>query len=175
MYGSQHLIKWDGSETGGVIGQTIGNDQLAVVEESATRINDVGHVAFPFALFGFEQGFAEAADHFSKIIAIEEERTDAVLSHRADTVAEDQPPCVGLDGGSAVPKLDQFPRESRFQEHPAFIPEVDVVGKHEVDVLVVLAGERGIEAVDFPGEDSHAFVFGARQLAFALRSDGRGG
>ena len=73
MHSSQHLIKWDGSETGGVIGQTIGNDQLAVVEESATRINDVGHVAFPFALVGFEQGFAEAANHFSKIIAIEEE------------------------------------------------------------------------------------------------------
>src|SRR5216683_2553919 len=73
MHSSQHLIKWDGSETGGVIGQTIGNDQLAVVEESATRINDVGHVAFPFALVGFEQGFTEAADHFSKIIAIEEE------------------------------------------------------------------------------------------------------
>jgi hypothetical protein len=74
------------------------------------------------------------------------------------------PPCVGLDGGSAVPKLDQFPRESRFKEHPAFIPEVDVVGKHKVDVLVVLAGERGIEAVDFPGKDGHAFVFGARTI-----------
>jgi hypothetical protein len=62
-------------------------------------------------------------------------------------VADDQPACVGLNGGSGVPKLDQFPRDSRFKEHLALIPEVDVVGKHEGDVLVVLAGEHGIEAV----------------------------
>ena len=41
----------------------------------------------------------------------------------------------------------------------ALIPEVDVVGKHQVDVLVVLAGEHGIAAVDLPREDGHAFVF----------------
>src|SRR5713101_1656188 len=118
MHGSQHLIEWNGSDARGVIGQTIRNDELAVVEERAARINDVGHVAFPFVVVGCEQRFAEAADYFGGIIAIEEERTDAVLAHRADTVAEDQPPCIGLKGGSAVPKLDQFPRASRCKEHP---------------------------------------------------------
>src|SRR2546430_10841367 len=44
------------------------------------------------------------------------------------------------------------------------MPEVDVLRKHEVDVLVVLAGEHGIEAVDFPGEDGHAFVFRGRTV-----------
>ena len=98
------------------------------------------------------------------IVAIEQERADAVLSHGADTVAEDQPAGIGLDGGSAVPKLDQFPGERRFEEHLALIPEVDVVGKHQVDVLVVLAGEHGIEAVDLPGEQGHAFVLGGRTV-----------
>src|SRR6266849_754053 len=54
IHGSQHLIEWDGRESGGVIGHTIRNDQFAVVEESAARINDVGHVAFPFVLVRFE-------------------------------------------------------------------------------------------------------------------------
>src|SRR5436853_6411954 len=115
MHGSQHLIEWDGSETRGVIGKTIRNDQFAVVEESATRINDVGDVAFSFVFIGLEQRFAEAADHFAGIIAIEQKRANAVLSHRANTMAEDQPSGTGLDGGSTVPNLDQFPRESRFQ------------------------------------------------------------
>ena len=39
MHGSQHFIEGNGSETGGVIGHAIGNDQFAVVEESATGIN----------------------------------------------------------------------------------------------------------------------------------------
>ena len=32
IHGSQHLSEWDGCETRGVIGQTIGNDQFAIVE-----------------------------------------------------------------------------------------------------------------------------------------------
>jgi hypothetical protein len=40
-------------------------------------------------LVRFEQGFVEASYHFAGIIAIEEERADAVRSQGADTVAED--------------------------------------------------------------------------------------
>jgi hypothetical protein len=42
-YVSRHLIEWDGSETGDVISQTIGNNQLAVLEGSATGINRYFH------------------------------------------------------------------------------------------------------------------------------------
>jgi hypothetical protein len=41
---------------------------------------------------------------------------------------------------------------------------VDVVRKHQVDVLIVLAGEHGVEAIDFPGEESHAFVLSGRTV-----------
>ena len=109
LHGCQYLIEWNGSEAGGVIGQTIRNDQFAVMEESTAGINDVGYVTFAFALVGFKQGFAETADHFRGIIAVEEERADTVLSHGADTVAEDQPACIGLDGGSAVAQSGLVP------------------------------------------------------------------
>ncbi len=46
----QHLIERDGRETRGVIGQTVGNDQFAVVDQRAAGIHDIGHVAFPFVL-----------------------------------------------------------------------------------------------------------------------------
>jgi hypothetical protein len=42
-HGSRHLIQWGGSETGGLISQTIGNNQVAGVEESATCINRYFH------------------------------------------------------------------------------------------------------------------------------------
>jgi len=89
VHGSQHSSEGNGSETGGVIGHSIGDDEFAIVEESATGVNDVRHVAFTLLLVGSEQGFAEAADHFAGIIVIEEERPDAVRSQGANTVAED--------------------------------------------------------------------------------------
>src|ERR1700693_429377 len=101
LHGSQNLIEWNGRETGGVIGQSIRDDQFAVVQESATCINDVRHVALPFVFIGLQQRFAEAADDLAGIIAIQQERADAILSQGADTVAEHQPSCVGLNGGSA--------------------------------------------------------------------------
>src|SRR4051812_15669855 len=39
-----------------------------------------------------------------------------------------------------------------------------IVGKHYVDVLVVLAGEHRIQTTDLPGENSHAFVLGGRTV-----------
>src|SRR5579864_8927708 len=75
-------------------------------------------------------------------------------------MAEHQPARWGFNGGSTVPKLDQFPRKSRFEKQLVFIPEVDVVGKHQVDVLVVLSRQHRIPSVDFPGEKRHAFVLG---------------
>ena len=49
VHGGQYFLKRHGSETGGVIGQTKGDDQFALVEESATCINDIGHVTFTLA------------------------------------------------------------------------------------------------------------------------------
>src|SRR5208283_4692351 len=66
----------------------------------------------------------------------------------------------GLDRRSAVSELNQFPGKGWLEEHAAFIPEVDVVGEHQVDILVILAGEHGIAAADLPREHGHALVFG---------------
>jgi hypothetical protein len=54
IHGSQHVLKRDGRKTSGVIGQAIRNDQLAIMDESAARINDIGHIAFPLVLIGLE-------------------------------------------------------------------------------------------------------------------------
>ena len=89
LHGRKYFIEWNGSETSGVIGHAIGNDQFAVVEESATGIDDVRHVAFALLLIRFEQRLAEAADHFARVVVIEKEGTDAIRSKGADPVTED--------------------------------------------------------------------------------------
>ena len=96
-HGRQHFIEGNRSETGGVVGHGIGNDQFAVVHESAAGINDIRHVPLTLPLIRLEQGFTQAADHFAGIVAVEEECADAIRSHRADTMAEDQPACVGFN------------------------------------------------------------------------------
>ena len=94
---SQHLIEGNGSETCCGIGDTIRKDQFAVMDESSARVDDIGNVACSFVLIWFEKRFAESSNHPGGIIAIEEERTDAVFPYRPDAVAEDQPPGIGLD------------------------------------------------------------------------------
>ena len=89
VHGSQHFSEGNRSETGGMIGHAIGNDQFAFVEESATGIDDVRHVPFTLPLIRFEQRFAEASDHSAGIIAIKQERADAVRSQGANTMAKD--------------------------------------------------------------------------------------
>lgn len=80
VHGSQHFIERNRSETGGVIGHGIGNDQLPVVHESTAGINDIRNVPLTLALIRLEQGFTQAADHFAGLVEIEEKGADAVRS-----------------------------------------------------------------------------------------------
>src|SRR6478752_10360301 len=93
-----------------------------------TAINHIGGRSLRAHSRRLEQGLAKTADHLSRIIAIKEECSDAVLSHRTDAMAEDQPSGIGFYRSPAVPDLDQFPRKSRCQEHLPLIPEVDIIG-----------------------------------------------
>src|SRR6476646_10361381 len=109
LHGSQHLAQRDGCEAGSVIGKAVGNDQFTIVDQRAASINDIRYVAFSLILVRTEQGFAEAADDFGGILAIEQERANAVFSHGADAMAEDQPPGLGFDRRSTVSQLNQLP------------------------------------------------------------------
>src|ERR1700737_5620467 len=158
LHGCQNVSERDGCETRSVIGEAVRGYQLTVVDESAARIDNVRYVTPTLIFIGFQQRLAKTPDDLAGIVSIEQKRTDAILSHRAYAMAQNQPSGIGLDGRSTVPELDQFPGKSRFEEHLALVPEVDVVGKHQVYVLVVLARKHGIEPVDFPREERHAFV-----------------
>ena len=105
---AEHLTHRNSRKACGVIGQAVRDDQFAVMEQSAAGVNDIGHVAFPLILVGLKQRFTEAADYFARIIAIQQERTNAVFPHRTNSVAEYQPAGIRLDRRSAVAKLNQL-------------------------------------------------------------------
>src|SRR5580692_5566147 len=131
-----------------------------MMKEGAATVNDVGDISFPLVLISLEQRLAKTADYLAGIIPIQQKRTDAVFPHGTDAVTEHQPSGIGLDRGTTISDLDQLPRKHGFDQHLVLIPEMDVLGKHEVDVLVVLAGEHGVESIDFPGKERHALVLG---------------
>ena len=99
-----------------MIGQAIGDDQLALMNQSAAGINDIGHVAFALVLIRLQQRLAKAADHLAGIVAIQQKRADAVLAHGADAMAEHQPAGIGFNRRSAIAELNQLPRESGLEQ-----------------------------------------------------------
>ena len=73
-------------------------------------------------------------------------------------MGDDQPAGFGLDRRAAVADLYGLPGLGRAHQDLRVVPEVEVVGKHDEEVLVILPGEHRIAAVDAAREERHAFV-----------------
>src|SRR6185503_7746566 len=128
------------------------------MEQTAAGVNHVGHIAFPLVGIRSDEWLPQPTDNLGWILAVEQERTDAILAHRANTMAQHEPPCVGFDRRAAVAYLYEFPWETRFQEELCGIPEVQVVREHHVEVFVILPAKHRVMPADFPREQRHAFV-----------------
>lgn len=68
----------DGGKAGGGVGNGVGHDKDAMVNEGAAGVDDIGHVAVTFVGSGPEEGLWEAPDDTGGIIAVEEDGADAV-------------------------------------------------------------------------------------------------
>ena len=101
---------------------------------------------------------------------VEEDGAEAVFSHRADAVRDDEPARVGFDRGAAVAELHEFPRVLGPDQDLGLMPKVQVVREHKVNVFAILSAEHGVLAVDFSGEKSEAFVADGRAVE---RADGK--
>ena len=56
---------------------------MAMVQKAAAGVNHVRDVAFAFILVGHDEWIAQAADDFSRIVMIKQERADAIFPHRS--------------------------------------------------------------------------------------------
>lgn len=80
-----------------MIGKSIRDDQLALVNDGSASVDNIRNVSLPFVFVGRQQRFAKTADDFAWIITIQERSANAVLAQGADTMAEDQPTSVRFD------------------------------------------------------------------------------
>ena len=92
------------------------------------------------------------------IVAIQKERTYAVFAKWADAVAEHQPTRFGFDGRATISDLDYFPRKLRSKQQLVFVPEMDIIGKAEIDAFVIVSREHRITTANLTWEHRHALV-----------------
>ena len=147
-----------------MIGRSVRDDQVAAVQKTSARVNNVRDVALPLVFIGFDKGFPHSADDLGGIITIEQEGANGILPHRAHSVTEHEPAGFSFNRRTAVSHLDEFPGESWPQNQFLGSPEVQMVGEHQVDVLVVLPAQHRVESLNLPRKERHAFVFDGRAV-----------
>lgn len=128
------------------------------MKHGTAAIDHIGHIALAFVAFGGEQWVAKAADDLAGIVQIEQRSTDAVLAHGADAVGDDKPAGLGFDGRAAVADFDGLPHRGRAQDDLRVVPVVEIVGKHDEDIFIVLSRQHRIAAVNAAREQCHALV-----------------
>jgi hypothetical protein len=99
------------------------------MHEAAARINNVRHIAVALGCIWPDQWFRQAADNLCRVVAIQQESADAVLSHCPHSVTDYQPAGFGFNGRAAVSQLDEFPGERGLQNELHGMPEMEMIGE----------------------------------------------
>ena len=66
-------------------------------------------------------------DHSGRVVQIEQHGTQAIGSHGADTVGDDEPAMFRFEGRSGISDLDKLPGVLRSQDSPGAVPERDLL------------------------------------------------
>lgn len=99
---SQDLIKRNRGERRGVVRYAVRNDGPPAMHEATARVNDIGHVAVALVYVWLDQWLRQAPDSLCRVVTIEQESANAVLSHWAHAVADYEPAGFGFDRRAAV-------------------------------------------------------------------------
>src|ERR1022692_4971294 len=98
----QDLVERERRERCGIVGYPIGNHELPAVHEATARVNDIGLVAVALVCIRFDQWFRQAANNLGRVVTIEQESADAVLSHGPHAVADYEPAGFGFDRRATI-------------------------------------------------------------------------
>ena len=102
-----------------------------MVDHPPTRVNHIRHVTGSFILFGLQERLSSLTDHLGWIVPAQEGGANAVLTHGADTVGEQEPPGLGLQGRAAIANLYELPRVLGLLDAFGFIPALQLIGLHQ--------------------------------------------
>ena len=73
-------------------------------------------------------------------------------------MGQQDPARLGFNGRATVADLDELPRIFRPLQDFGFVPEMDIVRRHDEYVFPVLTGDHHVSAVDFFWEKGHPFI-----------------
>ena len=88
---------------GGLLGATAADLFMPIfsgrlVDALTSGASDAAARHAAFVAFGRDKWIRQSAEHLGRVMQIEEGGTDAVFSHWADAVSDDEPARFGLDG-----------------------------------------------------------------------------
>ena len=160
----QQGVQIHAHNAGGLVTHGVGDDHLPAVDERPAAVDHIGHIAFPAAALRLDQGFPQPADDPSGVFQVQQDRADAILAHGPHAVGEHQPAAFRFHGRPAVADLDRLPQFRRPEQGPGVAPVVGIVREHDEQVLLVLARQHRVVAVNAPGEQRHALVLHRRTV-----------
>ena len=128
------------------------------MDRAAARVDDVGNVPVTLLLGRHEKRFVEVPDHARRIVAVEQQGTDAIAAHRPDSVREEQPARFGFERRSAVADLHELPRKDGLSELLRLVPEVAIFRGHQIQALAVDARDHHVRTTELAREHRHALV-----------------
>src|ERR1700682_3561106 len=94
----QDLFQGNRSECCRIVRYPVRNDQLLTMDKTAARVNDIRHVSVALVYVELDQQFRQATNILCWVVKIQEERSDAVFSHRHYAVTDYEPPGLRFDG-----------------------------------------------------------------------------
>src|SRR6185437_15481232 len=154
----QQVRDGDDGDPHGAVGHSVRQNEVAPVEHRAARIDDVRDVALALRALGAEERLAQLADDPLRIVEVKEDRAEDVAPHGSDTVGDDQPALVGLEGRAAVADLEQLPGPAGPMQLRDVLPASDVGRGRQVEILAIAAGQHHVLSPDPPGEQRHSLV-----------------
>src|SRR5215510_14813901 len=110
-----------------MIGQSVRDDQLPVVDDRPAGVDDVGHVAFTFILVGHQDGLIEPANLYGRIVFLEQAYAETISPHRSHTMSDHDPSEVGLYRRAAVTDLYEFPGKLWLLKQLRVLPDQNIV------------------------------------------------
>src|SRR6185437_10418192 len=121
-----------GREVAKRVADRVGENDAVVMSHGTAGINDVRNIALAFRELGSHQGLFRAAEHSRRVLLVEENRADRILSYRRYGVRQQQPALLELDWRSAIADLDEFPWELWLEKGHTLTPRVQIVRANEV-------------------------------------------
>jgi len=128
------------------------------MQDRAAGVDDVRHIAVPLGPDRRQHGLAQPRDHPAGIVQVQQRRADAVATHRADAMRDDEPALRQLDRAAAIANLHELQGSAAARISVASFHDMQIVGRDQLQRLAIRARQHRVPPADAAREQRHALV-----------------